>query len=284
VLVLRGAAGPILAEVGPPLGACAVAAFIAGFAQAGFRPNTDALSPKADRLDPSAGFQRLFSWKKNTVELVFSLLRVGLAGYVGYRAVARELPLLLSTVRAPLVRGALACASSIGWVVVSVLFTLVILAAVDYAQSRFSIEREMRMTHGERTEETKQQEGDLKAKAKMKARARQHAKKRALSAVKTADVVVTNPTHVAVALRYGPKDAVPVVVAKGHDEVALKIRAEARKHGIPILENRPLARALDAQVAVGRPIPANYFSAVAQVLAFVYRLRKRGALGGTHRA
>jgi flagellar biosynthetic protein FlhB len=99
------------------------------------------------------------------------------------------------------------------------------------------------------------------------------ARKRALNAVKNADVIVTNPTHVAVALRYGPKDPAPVVLAKGHDEVALRIRAEARKHGIPILENRRLARALDAEVAIGRPVPAAHFAAVARILAFVFRLR-----------
>jgi flagellar biosynthetic protein FlhB len=121
----------------------------------------------------------------------------------------------------------------------------------------------------------------------MRQRARALARKRAITNVKTADVVVANPTHISVALRYSEKDAAPIVVAKGHDEVAMQIRAEARKHGIPILENRPLARALDAEVRVGHPIPAAHFTAVAKVLAFVYRLRGprgRGARAGTTRA
>jgi flagellar biosynthetic protein FlhB len=116
----------------------------------------------------------------------------------------------------------------------------------------------------------------------MRARARALAKKRAIQNVKKADVVVTNPTHIAVALRYGDKDAAPVVVAKGHDDDALRIRSEARKYGIPILENRPLARALDAEVPVGRAIPVAHFAAVARILAYVFRLKNKRR--GTHRA
>jgi flagellar biosynthetic protein FlhB len=284
VRAVRDAALPLATELAPALAGAAVAAFVVGFAQAGFRPNTALLAARFDRLDPSSGFSRLFSFKKNAIELVLALMRVGAAGYVGYRAAVRELPTMLAAAHAPFGHAAVVSAGAIGSVVTSILVGLVVLAAIDYAQSRFSLEREMRMTHTERMEESRQQEGDPKAKGRMKSRARALAKKRALASVKSADVVVTNPTHVAVALRYGPRDAAPVVVAKGHDEVALRIRALARRHGIPVLENRPLARALDASVPVGRPIPQAHFSAVAQVLAFVYRLRKRGALGGMRRA
>ena len=129
------------------------------------------------------------------------------------------------------------------------------------------------MTRRELTEETKAQEGDPKVKGQIRARARAMIRKRSLANVKKADVVVTNPTHVAVALRYGPNDPAPVVIAKGHDELALQIRAEARRHGIPILETRPLARALDAEVPIGRAVPGKHFAAVARVLAWVYRVR-----------
>ena len=139
------------------------------------------------------------------------------------------------------------------------------------------------MTRQELTQEMRQQDGDPKVKGRMKARARALAKKRALQNVKKASVVVTNPTHVAVALRYDEKDAAPVVVAKGLDDEALRIRTEARKYGIPILENRPLARALEAEVPIGHAIPAAHFAAVARVLAFVYRLRG-SRRGGTRRA
>ena len=159
---------------------------------------------------------------------------------------------------------------------------LAAIALADYGQSRFRLEQDLKMTRQELMQEMRQQDGDPKVKGRMKARARALAKKRAMQNVKKAHVVVTNPTHIAVALRYDEKDAAPTVVAKGQDDDALRIRAEARKYGIPILENRPLARALDAEVPVGHPVPMAHFAAVARVLAFVFRLRKRR--GGTARA
>ncbi len=148
-------------------------------------------------------------------------------------------------------------------------------AVVDYAYNRWQLERQMRMSDQEIKEEMRQHDLDPKIKAKLKERARQAARKRILAAVGTADAVVTNPTHISVALRYSDKDYAPVVVAKGHDELALRIRAEARKHGIPILENRRLARALDAEVEMGHPVPGQHYVAVAKVLAFVFKLKGR---------
>jgi len=280
----RAASAPVLLEAFPILGVAAVLAIVASAAQVGFRINTDAVAIKFDRLDPKGGLDRLLSFKKNLGELAVSLLRVGVVGTVAYIAVSRELPKLLSVARAPIVASATTAASSIVHVVFAVLLALLVVGMADYAHAWFSLEQELKMTRQERVEESRQQDGDAKAKGRMKARARAIAKKRGIASVKSADVIVTNPTHVAVALRYGPRDAAPVVVAKGIDEAALRIRAEARRHGIPILENRPLARALNAEVAIGRIVPQAHFAAVAQVLAFVYRLRARGAIGGTRRA
>jgi flagellar biosynthetic protein FlhB len=198
--------------------------------------------------------------------------------------VSRELPTLLSVARAPLAASAESSAAAVARVVIAVLVALVVVSAADYAYAWFSLEQELKMTRKERIEESRQSDGDPKAKGRMRARARAIAKNRAVQSVTSADVIVTNPTHIAIALRYGPKDAAPIVVAKGVDEVALKIRAEARRLGIPIMENRPLARALNAEVMVGKMVPQAHFAAVAQVLAFVYRLKKRGAIGGTRRA
>ncbi len=276
--VVAEVGAPVVGQFLPVLGAAAICGFLASYAQAGFRPNPDALEPKFDRLDPSAGLARVFGYKKALAELAMSLVRVGLVGWVAYRAVAKEVPVLLTAARAPLAAGAEVAFASMSNVVTAVLVALAVAAAVDWGQSKLSLERELMMTRQEKMDEGKQQEGDPKAKGRMKARARANARRRAVSSVKGADVIVTNPTHISVALRYGPKDASPIVLAKGHDEVAFRIRREARKYGIPILENRPLARALDAQVAVGRPIPPQFFAAVAQVLAFVYRLKKRGVL------
>lgn len=281
---IRAAAMPMLAEVGPILAAAGVLAFLGSAAQVGFRINTDAIAVKFDRLDPKAGLDRLIAFRKNFEELGISLLRVFAVGYVAYRAVDRELPVLLSIARAPIAASGEIAGAAVARVMFAVLIALVVIGVADYAHSWFQLERDLKMTRQERVEESRQQEGDPKAKGRMKARARALAKKRGLQSVKMADVIVTNPTHVAVALRYGPRDPAPVVIAKGIDDFALRIRTEARRHGIPILENRPLARALNAEVAVGRIVPQAHFAAVAQVLAFVYRLKKRGAIGGTRRA
>jgi flagellar biosynthetic protein FlhB len=272
------AASPLLVEAASMLAAAAVAGVLASGAQTRFRLNFEAVGFKPERLDLRNGLGRIFAFKKNAVQLLLSLLRTAGAGAVAYHAVGRELPRLLLTAQAPLGASVEAAGGAVGRVLAHVLLVLGLLAVVEYAVSWFTLEREMKMTRKERTDEAKQEDGDPKVKARMKARARANAKKRALTAVKTADVVVTNPTHIAVALRYGAKDVAPIVVAKGHDELALRIRSEARRAGIPVLENRPLARRLDAEVQVGRSIGQAHFAAVAQVLAFVYRLKKRGAL------
>ncbi len=276
---LRNAGAAVLMETAPILLAASVLAVLASGVQTRFRINTDAITVKLDRLDPKAGLDRLLGFRKNFEELGVSLLRVSAVGVVAYKAVARELPVLLSVARAPVIASSETAMGALGRVVGSVLVALLVVAVADYAHAWFSLERDLKMTRQERVEESRQQDGDPKAKGRMKARARAIAKKRAVASVKGADVIVTNPTHVAVALRYGPNDVAPVVIAKGLDEVALRIRSEARRLGIPILENKPLARALAAEVSVGRPVPQAHFASVAQVLAFVYRLKKRGVMG-----
>ena len=282
----RAAITPILAVVAPILFGAATLAVLSGAAQVKFRLNTDAIAIKFDRLDPKAGLDKLIGFKKNFAELAISLLRVGAVGGIAWRAVSAELPLLLSVARAPVNASMETAGGAVGRVVLHVLVALLVVAGIDFAYAWFSLEKELMMTRQERMDESKQSEGDQKAKGRMKARARANARKRAqaVTSVKGADVIVTNPTHIAIALRYGPTDPAPIVLAKGTDEIALKMRAEARRLGIPIMENKPLARALNAEVQLGRPVPPNHFATVAQVLAFVYRLKKRGVLSGTRRA
>jgi flagellar biosynthetic protein FlhB len=277
VAVFSSAGSELVALSGAAVLAAVLASTVVGLAQAGFRTYGELLTPDLARLDPSKGIGRFFSPKRAGLESAVAVLRVAAVGAVAWHSFSKELPLLVALARMPL-QGALPVLfAALARMVGMVTGVLVLVAAIDYAQSRFTISRDMKMTRKEREDEAKQEGGDPKAKARMKSRAKALARKRAMNAVKNADVIVTNPTHVAVALRYGSKDPAPVVIAKGHDEVALRIRAEARKHGIPILENRRLARALDAEVAIGRPVPAAHFAAVARVLAFVYRLR--GARG-----
>ncbi len=265
----------LFAIAGPAAVAAAVASTGATLAQAGLRFDLEHLEIKPDRLNPLPRLQSLFSPINGSKEALLSTLRVGVLGYVGYRALLGELPKLLSLGRYELTTGAGVIASTAVRILLILLAALGLVAAADYTQSWLSLEKQMKMSRKEMEEEMRSDEGDMKAKARMRGKARRLARQRSLEGVKSASVVVTNPTHVAVALRYSGKDPAPIVVAKGHDELALEIRQRARKHGVPILENRPLARALDREVPLGKPIPGHHFAAVARVLAYVYRLKQR---------
>lgn len=266
--------GGVLVSVTVPAAiAAAVCAAIAGAAQAGIRVDMDLIAFKPEHLDPIPRLKNLFSPKHALTEIAMAALRIAIVGLIANRALRDELPGLLALTSVPvnvaLRRAAALCLK----LALEVTAGLVLLAVADYAQSRFTLGREMRMTTQEIKEEQRQQDGDPRLKARRLGRARAALRRRMLADVKKADVVVTNPTHVAVALRYKDKDPAPIVVAKGHDEAALRIRAEARKHGIPIIENRALARALDAEIKVGEVISGAHYAAVAHVLAFVFRLR-----------
>ena len=265
----------LLELAGPAVAAAVGASVVIGLAQAGFRPYPELLAMKPERLDPRGAIGKLFSPKRASLEMVVAFIRVALVGYVAWRAFSTELPILAALSRVPIETGLPMLAGALGRVLATATGALLLVALIDYGQSWLTLSRELKMTRKERMDESRQQDGDPKAKQRMKARSRALSRKRALHSVKNADVIVTNPTHVAVALRYGPNDPAPIVLAKGHDEVALRIRAEGRKHGIPILENRRLARALDAEVQIGRPVPPAHFAAVARVLAFVYRISGR---------
>lgn len=168
----------------------------------------------------------------------------------------------------------------VAWTVVKralliVVGAIIVIAAVDYLLARRRIAKQMKMTPDEIKREHKESEGDPMVKSRRRQKAREMAKRRIAITVPTADVVVVNPTHYAVALRYDDsQDAAPIVVAKGVDEEAARIREIARKAGVPIMSRPPLARALHKHVKEGRPVPANLFKAVAEVLAYVYRLRR----------
>ncbi len=269
-------------------GPCAVVAAVAGvsvgLAQAGVRMYPELVAFKTERLDPFGRLKQLFSPKMGTMEALLALLRIGVIGFVTFRVGRSEFPALLELGDLPLREGVGVVTRAVTHVTLAGLVALVGLTVTDYVYSRFKLEREMRMTRKEAMDEQKAEDGDPRRKAKQRSRARAMLKKRAIKNVRQAAVVVTNPTHVAVALRYEATDHAPVVVAKGHDDLAMRIRTEARKHGVPILENRKLARALDAEVAIGHPVPAAHFVAVARVLAFVVRLRSHGTNPAHRRA
>jgi flagellar biosynthetic protein FlhB len=272
---LRAALAPWLGVALPVALASALAAAAAGLAQAGVAFRPEHIGFKLERLDPVGRLKQLFAPKHFAVEGPLSLVRVALVGYVAFGALAAEAPTFERLAGLEPGAATVLAARSVAAVATKALAALAGLAAVDYALSKFKLEREMKMTLQELKEETRSEDGDPKVKGRIRARARALARKRMMNDVKKADVVVANPTHVSVALRYGATDVAPVVLAKGRDAAALAIRTEARRRGIPIVESRALARALEADVQVGHPVPSAHYAAVAQVLAFVFRLRGR---------
>lgn len=270
----------------PPIVAAALGAIVIGFTQSGIGLNLGLVGFKFERFNPLGKIKEMFSPSHGSFELALALAKVGVVGTVTVLAAREEATRLLSLAGADFVTGSGILLAAIVHIVLHALVATAIIAAADYAHSWFKLEKDMKMSLQELKDDMRSDDGDPHVKAKMRARARQNSKKRMISEVKHAAVIVTNPTHVSVALRYSGNDPAPIVVAKGHDEVALAIRREARAHGVPIMENRRLARALDAAIEIGKPVKVEHFAAVAKLLSLVYALKRRNgsARAGMSRA
>jgi flagellar biosynthetic protein FlhB len=247
-----------------------------GFAQAGFQPHLDLAAPKWSRLEPLSKLQHMFSPREGAMNLAISMARVTAIGAVTYSVLRSELPGLTVLARADLDAGMSEVVNVALRLSLWSTSALAVLAGIEYGKSYWQTEQSLKMTRQEVKDEMHQQEGDPKVKMRIRARAREIVRRGVAKEVKTADVVVTNPTHVAVALRYRRDEGAPVVAAKGYDDVAQYIKKLAREYDIPQVENVPLARELAKRVKAGKAIPVDLYTAVAEVLAFVYRLRGRG--------
>lgn len=269
--IVAGALLPVLA------GLAAVALFVAA-AQARGVLTGKPLEPKLKRILPHANIKQLYGVKP-WADLAKSLLKLGVIAAVLYPILRtamlhvgdlamKSAPSLAMEIRDRAIR--LLLAAGLAYLVVAV---------ADYAYQLWRHERKLRMTKEEVKRERKEQEGDGMIKARRRSVGRQRARERMFSAVPDADVVVTNPTHVAVALRYRPQESLaPIIVAMGERKVAQRIKALAFDVGVPVVENRPLARALLATGTVGQPIPGALYVAVAEVLAYVIRKREASGL------
>ena len=246
---------------------------LAGISTGGWNFTWKAIAPKWERFDPIAGAKRMVSGQQIGQMLKACLLAV-LLGLVAALFVKANLARFAHTLALPLPTALEHAGSSIWAGVVLLLVALGVFALVDVPLQRFIWLRGLRMSHEELKKEFKDVEGNTEIKSKMKARMREMANRRMLAAVPRADLVVMNPDHYAVALKYdGATMAAPVVLAKGADLMAMRIRDAARAASVPVLQAPPLARALYAHAQVDREIPAALFAAVAQVLAWVYQLR-----------
>jgi flagellar biosynthetic protein FlhB len=263
----------------PLLGTVMVAAIAINVLQNGFIFLPEKILPDISRLDPLAGLQRLFSLR-NFVRFWFNLIKVTLVLTVAFFALYnhREVILGLTAWQVPEF-GKYAWELCV-WTTIKIAVALLILSVLDYAFQWWQFERDLRMSSQEIREEMRNLQGDPQVLARRRAVQRQLTINRIKSAVPKADVIVTNPTELAVAIQYDPDSmAAPIVVAKGAGVLAQRIRRLALEHGIPIVEKKPLAQSLYRDVDIGRPIPDQLYAAVAEVLAYVYRLQGKPVPG-----
>lgn len=260
---------------GPVLVAVFLAALLSNYAQVGFIFSTEKIMPDFTKIDPIAGFARKFSMQA-LADLIKSLLKIGLIGYVAFSEAYKALPEFMPLMDKEPYQ-IMAFAGQIAfWMFLKCALIIALLAAIDYAFQRWQFMKKMKMTKQEMKEEAKMTEGDPQVKGRIRAIQMQMARQRMMSEVPKADVVITNPTRLAIALRYDNATmAAPLVIAKGAGVMAQRIREIAAENNIPLVENKPLAQALYKTVALNGPIPEDLFQAVAEILAYVFGSRKK---------
>lgn len=244
------------------------------FFQVGLNFNTEAIGFKLDKLNPINGFGRIFS-KRSLVELFKSLFKIAVIGYFLYTILSQQLLVMPQFIYFDLGTSLEQMSKIIFSMSFEVIGVIMVLGFLDYGYQKWQTTQDLKMSKQEVKDEMKQSEGDPQIKGKIKQKQRQMAMSRMMQEVPKADVIVTNPTHFAVALQYHKGMQAPLVIAKGQDFVAQKIKKLAREASVPIVENRPLARALFASTNIGDAVPAELYQAVAEVLAYVYRLKHR---------
>ncbi|MCL2565176.1 MAG: flagellar biosynthesis protein FlhB [Defluviitaleaceae bacterium] len=247
--------------------------FLSGYAQVGWNPSSKKMKLKFNKLNPISGLKRMFSFQSimNFIKSLLKMIIIGLVIYTVLSGEISELPGLLNLTVMESVR-------HIGNLIVRLGMTVgiwfIAVAAIDYAYQRYKNEKEMRMTKYEIKQEYKQTEGDPHIKGKIRQKMQEASMRRMMQAVPEADVVITNPTHFAVAVKYDREGgSAPIVTAKGADFLAKKIKEKAIENNVQVVENKQLARALYATVDVGREIPPELYQAVAEILAYIYKFK-----------
>jgi flagellar biosynthetic protein FlhB len=261
--------------IGPILLILGVTSLAISLGQVGFTINEEALSPKFNRLDPVQGAKKMFS-KRSLVELTKGIFKILIIGYISYITIVPALPQILVLADAGLGNSFGFIGRMVFEVGINTSLVLLILAILDYMYQKWEHNQSIRMTKQEVKEEQKQTEGDPQIRMRIRTLQREAARQRMMDEVPEADVVITNPTHYAVAIKYDMEfmDA-PKVVAKGQNLIAQKIKQVAKDAGIPVVENKPLAQALFRAVEIGQNVPEELYRAVAEVLAYVFRLKAK---------
>jgi flagellar biosynthesis protein FlhB len=261
----------------PVVAACLLAGVVVNLAQVGIRPKSQALKPNFRRLNPKSGFQRI-AGKQGLVELAKNLLKIVVLLWVVLSALLPHIQDYASMVGMTPLQFGSETANLVKAIAFRATFAYLAIGVIDFIYQRYANEKSMRMKKEEVKEEGKGQDLPAEVKSAIRRRQREAARARMMADVPTADVIVTNPTHYSVALKYDGHSAAPTVVAKGKDLIALRIREIAKEAGVPIVPDPPLARAMHASVEVGQQIPEELFAAVAQILAYVYRVAGRRRL------
>lgn len=263
----------VIIIIAPFLFIGAFIAFVANLLQVKWKVTTKPMQPKFSKLNPVNGFKRIFS-TRSLMELAKSILKILLIGYVVYSFLKKKMPPIYTFYGISLNQGVALVGSLVVQLGIRISLFYMLIAAADFIYEKVKFKNDMKMTKQEVKDEYKNSEGDPQIKGKQRQRMMEASRRRMMQQLPEADVVITNPTHYAVAIKYDPDtfDA-PYVIAKGADHLAMRIKEIAKENKIEIVENKPLARMLYANVEVGGVVPPELYQAVAEVLAFVYHLQ-----------
>lgn len=243
--------------------------------QVGWKVTGKPMQPKFSKINPMSGFKRIFS-KESLFELVKSIAKIALIAYVAYTSVKDHQNDLFLLYNIPLMQVIILIGSIVIDAGLKISIVYLVVGIVDWLYQKHKFKEDMKMTKQEVKDEYKNTEGNPEIKGRQRSKMREASQRRMMQNLPTADVVITNPTHLSVAIKYdADKNSAPVVIAKGEDFLAMKIREIARENNIEIVENKPLARMLYANVDVGAEVPPELYQAVAEVLAFVYSLKNK---------
>ena len=267
--------GVLLMAGAVPLVLALIAAIGAGYLQFGLVWSADGITPKLDKISPLAGLKRMFSMR-SLAEFVRGLLKLAVVGSVAMFLILPEVAHLNKLIGMEMIQLLGETKALLAKLLIGVVSIVAAIAAIDVIYQRLQHMREMRMSRQEIKDEFKETEGDPLVKGRLRQLRMERTRRRMMAQVPQSDVVVTNPTHYAVALKYDPGSmAAPKMMAKGVDQVAAKIREIAKEHGIPVVENPPLARGLFAAVDVDEEVTPEFYKAVAEVISYIFKLKRR---------
>jgi flagellar biosynthesis protein FlhB len=267
--------GVLLIAGAVPLVLAVIAAIGAGYLQFGLVWSADGIMPKLDKISPLAGLKRMFSMR-SLAEFVRGLLKIAIVASISLFLIVPEVAHLNKLIGMEMVQLLIETKALLAKLLIGVVSIVAAIATIDVIYQRMRHLREMRMSRQEIKEEFKETEGDPLIKGRLRQLRMERTRRRMMAQVPQSDVVVTNPTHYAVALKYDPGTmSAPKMMAKGVDKVAQKIREIAKEHGIPVVENPPLARGLFAAVDIDQEVTPEFYKAVAEVISYIFKLKRR---------